>query len=78
MLGVSAKLIVKNSTFNATALTDVANAYTAVTACAGGIDEALVDAAITSNGNTIESSSSQGADQTQFTSWTWISVNGKL
>ena len=78
MTSTTAKLIVKNSTFNATALTDVANAYTAVTACAGGIDESLVDTAISSNGNTIGSTSAKGADISQFTNWTWISVNGKL
>lgn len=70
-----------NELLNGPALADAVNAYTAVSSCSSALDAAAqtaVDAAFSAGGNTVVSSATKGANQNEFSSWTWASANAKL
>ncbi len=79
----SAKLIFSNNEIlnGPSALDAVLNAYTGVSACSASLDAAAqtaADVAFSNGGNSLVSTATKGADESEFSSWTWASINGKL
>ncbi|MFY0643751.1 MAG: hypothetical protein JXR19_04725 [Bacteroidia bacterium] len=61
------------------AMNDVANAYTQVSGCSSELDAAAqtaVDNAM--SGNSLVATATKGADNSEFTGWTWADLKGML
>ncbi|MBT8327784.1 MAG: hypothetical protein KJP21_08670, partial [Bacteroidia bacterium] len=80
----SPKLIVQNSDIyssNSPTIADMGSGYTGSCKTCGCVDssiEGMIDAEFGSNGNSVTGSSSNGANTTEFETWTWVDSNGNL
>ena len=78
---VSPKLIIRNSDIfssSSPALSDMGSGYTGSCSNCGCVDEAALDAVFGNNGNSVTGTSSNGANTTEFKTWTWVDSNSKL
>ncbi|MBR9861055.1 hypothetical protein GYB22_09995 [bacterium] len=78
----TAKLILKDNQFvGASDVATAVNAYTAVEACEGSLDasaQTALDVAIAAGNNTAPASASGGANTSEFDTWSWTAINGKI
>ena len=80
-IAATPKLIVKNNDLGASSLTAMASGYTASCVSCGCFDsaaETALDALMATSGNALNTASSKGANKSEFTGWSWTSVNNKL
>lgn len=81
LVAASPKLIVRNNDLNVPNLAAMGSGYTASCVACGCFDtaaEAALDVALNASGNAASTTSTKGATVSEFTGWSWTSVNNKL